>query len=123
MQSSAKCLFLYFKNCYRPADLKTDEAGGVSQCTALSFGLYFDVRRFGRLAGKLFCIAKACQNNLLLRDPGLCGLRQTQGKAESAGCRNWCFSSHSFAVQLEGTLVCVPCAHECHGHSRGDSGL
>lgn len=81
MQSSAKCLFLYFKNCYRPADLKTDEAGGVSQCTALSFGLYFDVRRFGRLAGKLFFIAKACQNNLLLRDPGLCGLRQTQGKA------------------------------------------
>lgn len=54
MQSSAKCLFVYFKNCYRPADLKTDEAGGVSQCTALSFGLYFDVRRFGRLAGKFF---------------------------------------------------------------------
>lgn len=58
MHTSAKCLYIYFKNCYRPADLKTDEAGGVFQCTALSFGSYFDVRRFGRLAGKLFPLQK-----------------------------------------------------------------
>lgn len=48
---------------------------------------------------------------MLLRDPGLCGLRQTQGKAGSAGCRNWCLSSHSSAVQLEGALVCVCLVH------------
>lgn len=54
-------------------------------------------------------MAKACQNNLVLRDPGLHGLGQTQGKAESAGCRNWCFSS--FAAQLEGALVCVYLVH------------
>lgn len=58
MQNSAECLFMYFKNCYRPVDLKTDGAGGVFQCTPLSFGLFFDVRRFGRLAGKLFSLQK-----------------------------------------------------------------
>lgn len=58
MHDSAKCFFMYFKNCYRPADLETDRAGGAFQCTALSFGLFFDVRRFGRLAGELCSLQK-----------------------------------------------------------------
>ena len=36
MHNRAKCLFMCLKNCYRPADLKTDEAGGVFLCAALS---------------------------------------------------------------------------------------
>lgn len=53
---------------------------------------------------------KACQINLLLRDPGLCGLWQDQREAESTSCRNWCFSSYSFAVQLGRRFsVCTLC--------------
>ena len=55
-------------------------------------------------------IAKACQNNLLARDPGLGGLWQDQCEAESAGCGNWCDSSCGFAVQMGRKFsVCTLC--------------